>query len=167
MIVSTSDFVGKYALSQGMYNTPDYQYYIDKYEPKYLKDLLGIDLYNEFEADLITGGGTPTEPRFLDIFLPLNYDYNFRVYYSEGMKQMLVGFIYFEIVRDFDNQMTPIGNVAPKGENSDRVTAINSTMWDRYNEGVKSYKAIQRYIMNEASTYDKYNGQNKLYSTWL
>jgi hypothetical protein len=150
MIIAPTDFVGKYALSQGIYNTPDYQYYIDKYEPKYLKELLGIDLYNEFNADLILGAGVPTEPRFITIFEPLD-----------------LGLIYFEIVRDFDNQITPIGNVSPKGENSDKVRSYNSTMWQRYNEGITSFRAIQCYILKEREDYNLFNGKNKLYATWL
>lgn len=167
MITAPTDFVGKYALSQGIYNTPDYQYYIDKYESKYLKELLGIDLYNDFNADLILGAGVPTEPRFITIFEPLDFQWNNGNFTSEGMKQMLVGLIYFEIVRDFDNQITPIGNVSPKGENSDKVRSYNSTMWNRYNEGITSFRAIQCYILKEREDYNLFNGKNKLYATWL
>ena len=80
MIVATGDFTGKFALSKGMYNVADYQAYIDKYEPQYLKELLGVELYDEFIIDLTLGGGVPTEALFLTIFEPLNFDYNFRVY---------------------------------------------------------------------------------------
>ena len=62
MIVTTSDFQGKYSLSQGMYNTPDYQYYIDKYEPKYLKELLNVSSHRDLRnyKELFIDYNTPS-----------------------------------------------------------------------------------------------------------
>jgi len=66
MIVTISDFeAGKYELSRGHYDNAKLQNYIDVFEKRYLIQLLGVELYNEFEADLAAGGGTPTETRFV------------------------------------------------------------------------------------------------------
>ena len=171
MIVSIQDFIagGKFELHTGMYDQAKLIEYIDRYEPQYLRQLLGVDLYNEFEADLILGAGVPTETRFLVIFDELNFDYSYCIYQSKGMKDILLGFIYFEYVRDLDNQMTSIGNVLPKGENSDRVTSLDTRMWERYNESIKSYQAIQKYICRntESYDYDKFNGRHKQTAYWI
>lgn len=176
MIVTSSDFVGKYALSNSMYDTPDYDFYINTYEREYLIALLGADLAELFIADLIAGGGTPTIQRFIDIFDAFSIEYNWLFYArggtkrnwtSEGMKVMLTGFVYFEIVRDQSNKMTPIGNVSSKGENSDAVRSFNSRMWDRYNRAIQNYRAIQSYIMKYRTDYPEFNGEIKKLATWI
>lgn len=168
MIVSVSDFgSGKYELHRGLYDNSKIQNYIDKYEKRYLIELLGVELYNEFHADLIAGGGYPTEPRFQTIYDVLNYDYSFEIYLSEGIKEMLKGFIYYEFVKDLINQMTVNGNVLPVGENSEPARTLYSTMYDRYNLAVKSYDAIQKYIWLNRSEYDKFNGNPKGFVYWI
>jgi hypothetical protein len=168
MIVQLSDFqTGKFELHTGMYDHARIQNYIDLYEIRYIRDLLGVSLGDLFVDDFVLGGGAPADPIFVIIYNPLSYDLNFSVYQSNGMKQMLVGFIYWEIVRDYQNQMTPIGNVIPSGENSVRSSTLTSTLWDRYNEAILSYRAIQRYIAQNPSDYPDFNGQTKLFSTWI
>ena len=65
---------------------------------------------------------------------------------SEGIKEMLKGFIYFEYAKDLSNQMTPYGNVKPTAENSEVVSTLFSMMYTRYNEAINSYRSIQRYL---------------------
>lgn len=168
MIVTLSDFnAGKYELSRGMYDNAKLQNYIDVFEKRYLIQLLGVELYNEFEADLTAGGGTPTETRFLTIFNPLNFDYSFEIFQSEGIKEMLIGFIYYEYLADQINQMTINGNVLPQGENSERATTLYSTVYSRYNLAVVSYDTIQKHIWLNRSDYSKFNGRPKGFAYWL
>jgi len=156
MILSIQDFVGKYALHTGMYDVNKLQNYIDIYEPRYLKNLLGVDLYNQFQSDLLNN--VPQSPNFLKIFNAFSEDlgYNFYSPYgfgvssnqldSEGIKQMLKGFIYFEYSKDLVNQMTPYGNVKPLSENSEVANTGFSMIYTRYNEAIRSYRSIQSYI---------------------
>lgn len=156
MILTTSDFVGKYELHTGMYVQSKLQNYIDIYEPMYLKHLFGIDLYNQFISDL--SGNIPQSPNFLTVFNPLAEDFGSSFYtqwgvsywnsmlISEGIKEMLKGFIYFEYAKDLSNQMTPYGNVKPISENSELVSTLFSMMYTRYNEAINSYRSIQRYL---------------------
>ena len=156
MILSIQDFVGKYALHTGMYDVNKLQDYIDIYEPRYLKNLLGIDLYNQFQSDLLNN--VPQSPNFIKIFNEFSEDlgYNFYTNYgvgyssnqldSEGILQMLKGFIYFEYAKDLVNQMTPYGNVKPLSENSEVANTGFSMIYTRYNEAIRSYRSIQSYI---------------------
>ncbi len=163
MFLQPSDFIDKYALSTGMYSTSKLTAYILKYEEQYLVQLLGANLYNEFVSDL--NGLTPNvpqSPNFLKVFEPFNEDrsgfsgsgvlysntYTFgnSILMSEGILEMLKGFIYFEFSRDLMNQQTPYGNVKQMAENSIVVDSPHSLMWERYNEGQKTYKAIQEFI---------------------
>lgn len=156
MILSTTDFTGKYQISTGMYDTAKLQDYINRYEPRYLKELFGVSLYNDFQSDLLNN--VPRSPNFLVVFNPLSEDMGYNFYYfngiyegvnqidSEGIKEMLKGFIYFEYVKDLSNQITPIGLVKPQNENSTVANTLFSMMYTRYNEAIRSYNSIRDFI---------------------
>lgn len=156
MILSINDFVGKYQLSTGMYDQAKLQDYINRYEPRYLKELLGVNLYNDFIADL--SNNYPQSPNFQVIFNPLSEDMGYNFYYfngiyegvnqidSEGIKEMLKGFVYFEYAKDLVNTMTPFGNVKQVSENSEVANTLFSMMYTRYNEAIRSYISIRNYI---------------------
>lgn len=167
-ILTIADFgTGKFELSTGMYDLAKIQEYIDKYEKKYLLHLLGAELYAEFNADLIAGGGYPTEQRFIDIWEPFEIDYSLEIIISEGIKEMLRGFIYFEYVKDLENQITPAGMVKPMPENSENPGTLFSLMYTRYNDGCKTYKSIQKRICIYRSDYVKFNGKHKSFVYWI
>lgn len=170
MIVQVSDFkVGKYELHSGIYDVPRIQAYIDKYEMRYLTELLGAELYTLFAADLLAGAGVPLEPRFLVIFNPLSIDWCGRILYSEGIKEMLMGFIYYEYTKDEIVQMTPVGNVRPVGQNSEVAGSLYTQIYNRYNDSVRSHDSIQMYICTNPADYDysDFNGFKKGLVTWL
>ena len=131
--------------------------------------MLGFDLYQEFEADLTLGLGIPTEARFIKIFDALGIDKSRCVIYSEGIKEMLKGFIYYEYTKDLTNQTTSIGNTIPKGENSDIATTLYSMMFTRYNDGATSYKTIQYYICSNSDGFDysNFSGNPKGFVNWI
>jgi hypothetical protein len=147
MFVTVQDFVGKYQLSTGMYDVNKLQDYIDKYEKQYLIELLGAEFYDEFISDL-DPMNVPQSPNFLTIFNPFHKNIAFgQLIMSDGIIEMLKGFIYFEYSKDLINQMTPYGNVRPLSENSEPVSTLYSMIYTRYNTAIKSYRAIQMYIL--------------------
>ena len=169
-LITIQDFKkGKFELHTGMYAQASIQDYIDRYEKKYLIMLLGVTLYDEFEADLVVGGGSvPTEARFLKIFNSFGMDNFGGVLYSEGILEMLKGFIYFEYVKDLTNQMTPNGNVIPVGENSQNGTTLYSMMYARYNESCLTYKVIQHFInFGNEFDYSGFSGNEKGFAYWI
>jgi hypothetical protein len=146
MFLTINDFTGKYQLSTGMYDVDKLQNYIDKYEKRYLIELFGAKLYDEFISDLSVLN-VPKSPNFLKVFNPFYENVTLRqLIISEGIKEMLKGFVYFEYSKDLINQMTPYGNVRPISENSEPVSTLYSMIYTRYNEAIKTYKAIQTYI---------------------
>tara|TARA_R110000772_G_scaffold51709_11_gene118623 strand:+ start:648 stop:1157 length:510 start_codon:yes stop_codon:yes gene_type:complete len=169
MIVSYLDFkAGKYELHTGMYDQARIQDYIDLYEKPYLIKLLGAELFDEFEADFIAGIGIPTEVRFQKILNPFHEDYNFQVIISEGMKEMLLGLIYFEYAKDLSNQMTNNGLVKPVGENSKNISSLNAMYYTRFNRSVRTWRAIQCFIYAvKSEDYSNRNGQPLQYAYWI
>ena len=146
MFLSPTDFTGKYEISTGMYDNDRLQDYIDRYEVKYLRQLLGVSMYNEFIADL-DANNVPLSPNYLKLYYAFAEDITpYTLLESDGLIDMLKGFIYFEYYKDLVNLATPYGGVKPNAENSTIVGTTSTTMYNRYNEAIKTYKAINHYI---------------------
>lgn len=157
---------GKFELHHGMYEQTKIQAYIDKYERQYLVKLLGVDLFNLFVADLVAG--VPQSAIYLKIYNPFEYDnVNCYVYISEGMIDMIKGFVYYQYLKDLTNTVAVSGNVRPMGENSENVSTLNSMIYTRYNDSVRTYKTIQKYICDFNSDYLQYNGIGISTAYWL
>jgi hypothetical protein len=147
MFLTPQDFTGKYELHTGIYDQQKLQDYINKYEKRYLIELFGATLFDDFIADLDVNNA-PESPNFIQIFDEFHQNVNlYHLLISEGILEMLKGFIYFEYSKDQMNQQTPFGNVAQLSENSKKVTTLNSMIFTRYNEAVKTYNAIRSFII--------------------
>ena len=148
-----SDFVGKFELHTGMYDQPKLTSYIERYEKKYLTMLLGHTLYVEFMSDISSVTNLPQSPNFTFIFNPFQFETNWNAtFISEGILDMLKGFIYFEYSKDLLNQQTPFGNVLQKSENSAVATPLYTMFYTRYNESISKLRAIQRYVIENFNT---------------
>ena len=147
MFLTPTDFIGKYELHKGMYDTAKLQIYINKYEIRYLKAMLGVDLYNQFIGDLSPNPPLPQSPNFQKIFYAFAEDINYNVLDSDGMLEMLKGFIYFEYSKDNFMQQTTYGGVQQTAENSKVLTSLQTMIYARYNEAIRTYNAIQGYII--------------------
>ena len=145
--LSPSNFTGKYELHTGMYDVNKLQAYIDKYEGRYLRQLFGVTMFNSFMSDIDQQTNAPKSPNFQYIFNPFAEDVTlYSMLDSDGILEMLKGFIFFEYAKDLLNQMTPFGNVRQRAENSTAILALQSQMYNRYNEAIRTYRAIRDYI---------------------
>lgn len=111
-IIAPSDFKAQNSIAQR--ETPPVaaliQEFIDKYEPMFLKKLLGLSLYNELTTGLATN---PIDPKWT----ALRDD--------TEIKPMLVDYIYYWYLR---NQTTLTGGVSelkPKAENAVPVSNVD------------------------------------------
>lgn len=167
-IIQISDFVGKYAVSKNAFDIADLQHYIDKYEVKYIYDLLGVTLGNLLLADITTPFALPTTVIYQDIFKAINSDnasYFCNQIRSNGIKEMLLGFIYFEYVRTKSVVNTPTGSFTAQNEASVLADWSATEIYTNYNEAIKSYKTIQNYININNTIYPTFNGFNKNYTS--
>lgn len=157
-LVLNSDFTGKYKLALTQYNTVDIDAYIAKYEKHYLLKLLGAELYDLFIADL--DGSTPQVPQttpYTTIFNEFHTEIYNELVVSNGIVEMLKGFIFYEYSKDIIQVQTPIGGVKPSGENA-QVLGANQSLTTRFNDSVETYKAIQEYICANNSDFSTYRG---------
>lgn len=132
MILSKADFTGELALPDDKYS--ELQTFIDTYEVDYAVKILGAELFEKYISD-------PTELRFDKIFYPFNENNNV----CNGIKKTLAGFIYFHYVRELQQQLTLVGNVATKSELSERASA-NNKLVRTYNEAIRNTKMIDCFI---------------------
>lgn len=157
-IIQTSDFVGEYDLAVD--NFSEYEVYIDKYEKYYLTMLLGADLYALFDADLTpTTPQTPQTAIYQAIFDEFSIDEIGCIYYSDGIKQMLIQLIYFHIARDLPNTKVLSGNVRLTSETSTPEPYNGYNLVPAYNQGIENYHNIRWYICDNKADYPTQNGQ--------
>jgi hypothetical protein len=152
-ILQTSDFVGEYKISTSRFSELDK--YIEKYEKYYLLRLMGKDLYDLFIADLT--GTTPQVPqttRFINIFEPFDIIPNLSngLVISEGIKVMLIQFIYFQYIINTNDFNTISGQVQSSNENSTN-NSYKGNIIEVYNKAIDNYRNIQEYIESDSLTY--------------
>ena len=158
ILITKLDFVGKYNLAKNINDNIDA--IIDNYEEQYLIDMLGFDLYELFKLDLVNK--IPQAAIYLDIYNKFTVNIDNIVISSKGMKDMLLNLIFFEYSRFNKIKNTTSGQVVNQVEVS--VPASNVPLFTYYNNGVKSYKAIQSFVYNDNVNYPLFEGINKKYS---
>jgi len=167
LIVVQADFEGKTAIAQNNYT--DIDSYIAKYEEPYLIDLLGVELFKLFKASVTAH--VPAAGIYRTIFDPIREDDTEcnSVKVSEGIKQMLLGFIFFEFMKDDKFKATNSGTVAAQTELSRETGFTENDIYSRYNEALESYNTIQWYIVkkNKKVDYPLFNGQYKRLASWI
>lgn len=160
MYIQPTDFKGKWEIHQGMYSYEKINGYINRYTPIYMTQLLGAELYKRYIADASV---SPCFKKINDPFveeLPMYFNdafgYNNGLLISDGLKDMMTGFIYFEFMKDEFNQSTIYGEVRQNSEVSNKTNSLTTLIYNRYNEAVRTYNAIQQYIITHL---DEYGGE--------
>lgn len=166
MIITTADFVGKY--KAGGTNFAALQSYIDRYEAILLRELLGVELYELFKTAYIADNTLVATPIYKAIYDAIAQDNDEgcepKVIQNNGMKQMLVGMVWFYFVRDLVVKMT---NAGPVNDQSEVSEMANPTfMYQYYNEAVHDWKVIQWYIDENSTDYPTFNGIDKSIAHW-
>jgi hypothetical protein len=159
ILIKNTDFVGKFAIAQNSFSNIDV--FITQYETNYLYDLLGKTLADLFIASVVNY--VPVGAAYLAIYNTIELQYNCYTYRNEGMKNMLLGFLYYEYMRKNPIKSTISGQVINANENS-TFYYDNWGMTNRYNESAESYQIIQQYISDNSTDYPDYLGQQKQYA---
>lgn len=162
MIVSASDFVGVYSLPVTRLTSTDLDLLIDEMEVRLLRELLGVSL-----ADLFIAEYPSLSPRFTAINDVIVLEICGVDYFNEGLKKLLIGFIYVEYMRGLEAQKTSFGVQKSDGENSLKSDMYASNPLAIYNKSVKSSHILQTYILDNLSDYPEFKGQEKQYNDWL
>lgn len=162
-ILKTSDFTGFYDISQNKFTKNELEAYILMFEKQYLEEMLGCELAGLLIADLDPITNEPVTQRFIDIwnsFCDDTFRCNCLFYSSAGIKDMLKGFIYFHYVNSQQQKNTIAGNVQAQAETATQLSGNNNQFNAslRYNQGVKTFKAIQSKVSIDSTTYPEFKG---------
>lgn len=165
LLVVKADFVGKYAVAKSI--TDKLDAYIEEYEEKLLIELFGPELFVLFKADVNATTKKPVLAKYLNLYNSLQIDsWGCPFTSSNGLKNMLLGFIYFYYVRDERIKISMDGAVINKTEASEPVNM--NFLYNRYNESVQSYNVIQHHAYdNRTLDYPTLNGTPKKISSWV
>ena len=75
LLIVKGDFVGKYALATSTKGSDNIDAYIAEYEEQILIDLLGLELFELFKADVNSGTKKPVTDIYLTLYDRLNFEY--------------------------------------------------------------------------------------------
>lgn len=165
IIVNKSDFVGVYQVAQDSYTGTILDSVINRNEKKLLIQLLGKELFDLFQADLV--GGVPQSQIYIDIYNEINITYSGCELSSLGMKEYLLGQIYLLYLREIGIKKTTNGAVKAKYESSEVLDGQGYLARLRHNDSIEYGETIQTYIMLNLSDYPTYNGQGLQYMSML
>jgi len=143
-IISPSSFVQEYSIpnrSEPM-TAEAIQWYIDKYEPLLLTELLGDSLYTLLKAGLVAD---PVLAKWTNL--------------SDKCKTSIIGFVYWHYRFSNTTQTGNIGETAPNAENADIVTPLEK-MIPIWNEMVGNNVEVVKFINANTADYAAYYNQS-------
>lgn len=164
-ITQNTDYVGEFQITQDKFSTKKLNTYINRYELTYLNRLLGCELAKLFIADL-NPSGVPTDQRFIDIYDIFCKMIACELEESAGIKEMLLGFIYFEYVKNNNSFVGTSGNKSSETENSNEAGSLVHNVYARYNLSIETYSAIQAYICDNMTVYPEFEGVKLFFNHW-
>jgi len=165
-IVKPTDFIGKYSISQSSFDVTKLQAFIDKYEKKYLIDLLGVTIADLLYADIAASTFLPpVTAKYSTIFNLMATDVPIEIR-SNGIKEMLLGFIYWDYCINNPVKNTSTGFVVASNEVSNLIDWNSTPIYSNYNEAVNTYRNIQIYVCNNSTDYFDFNGKMKVINHW-
>lgn len=158
-IILNTDFDNEFKVSET--NFTDLDSYITRYEKSYLIKLMGVTMYDAYIADLNAAvPQVPTDADLLLIHNPINDDSNGCLLQSEGLRLMIVQFVYFHYMRDLAFQSTAAGAVRAQFENSVNLGYQGYNLVEVYNRAIANYQEIQRFIAYNIENYEDYKMTN-------
>jgi hypothetical protein len=155
--VNSADFTGKYSITKNDFDAGKLDLYIDDFEIISLQELFGVELYDLWVIGIAASDPIYTKLRDafteqLDCGIILN---------SRGIKNILLGLVYFQYKTDGYTQPTITANVKSKNENAENANLFTANIQSRYNESIETYKAIQGYICDNLDVYPTFKGIEK------
>jgi hypothetical protein len=165
LLLVKEDFVGKYNLVKSDFDQIDS--FIDQFEEPLLRELLGKELFDLFKADVDPITLKPVTQIYLDLYDPLEIEWGAcpHTYQSLGLKNTLLGIIWFEYVRNDPKKQSMNGTVVNKTETSEQANL--TFIYRNYNESIESFNIIWRYTEQDKTNYPTFNGHWKRKASWV
>ena len=150
IVLDRTDYRGLYEVTFPKINGRDnvVEAQLDNFEKMELTKLMGKDLFNAFKAN-------PSNPSFADIYAPLMK----HKFYSEGLKSVILPFVYLRYQKSNYDFATENGRVKKQSSTSE---IFNPHAKDTigYNHAVDGWRAIQLWL---SENFDDFEGWDKSY----
>lgn len=163
ILLEIEDFEKFHSLAQGTDDNPLLQSYIDRYEEKYIKLILGVILGQLFIDDIqgVDSDSAAIEDRFqklLDKWFEQPIDC---IYESTGMKDILASLVFYHYASDTQVRHTQSGVTLNQSEVSNTLSPEGAIRFGemKWNDAIPSIHAIQWLCgCHDAETYPEYKG---------
>jgi len=142
LLINEDDFAS--LIATDVYTTDELTLAIAEYEKPLLYELLGIELYDLFVADLVNK--VPQTAKYLTIYNAFVKTIDDKIVMSDGMKKMLVKWVRFHYVRQQPQTNTIQGNTEVEGNLNKPSKMSYTSLVIQYNQMIETFKAIQTYI---------------------
>lgn len=160
--ITHDNFTGVYNIDENYYDST----IAEDIEKEVLTDLLGVNYYNDFIADL-NEGNVPQTAIWIKFKGGEEYIDSFLIRYT-GIIEMLVAFIYYEIVKSKEFSVST-GFIAPSNENSRVKSKLEMAQIanKRYNRGVNLYVQAEQWILFNNASFPDWRHKTKSYKNLI
>lgn len=163
-LISSQDFTGIYAVGKNVLTSTEIEQFIALKEDAYCSMLFGAEFWDEIKATI--DYGESDEPLYNVLIQPFNKDVRCDVLNSIGLKNMLIGLIYFDFIAYSSTRPNFAGGLsAKKAENSEVSVSPQIQAHDKWNESVMTSRSIQVYIKANRKDYPLFKGKEIPFST--
>jgi hypothetical protein len=158
-IIQQSDFVGYYGLYKG--TDGKIEAYITQFVPSLIRYLFGYELGQL----VITNRNIAETPanRYYGLINGIQTDDTD----YKGLKSLLLGMVWFQYVVNDKYRQTAGGTKIQQAEVSTDASFDMDFVYQKYNESVKSWKELQKYLKCNKEEYPEFKGKDKKYTSWL
>lgn len=164
ILLNVSDFADRYNVAKTTPDTQVIQSFIDLYEKSYIYQVLGVDLGDTVIAYL--ANPTPADPVLDKIINALAWqDRCGTLYESQGLKNILLGFVYWHYVTESHVQPSATGGVAIQKVETATQSFLSPEVTNKYNDSARWAKAVQYYCLENSGDYPTFKGQ-KILLNW-
>jgi hypothetical protein len=146
-ITAQSDMTGFVNIAQDSLQLSRFNEYAKQEERKFLRDLLGDELYIELFTHLDATSGVPTIQKWIDLLDGTTYT-NTNLYDVTGAKEAAKMFIFWLWTNQLPHKATHVGTVNDAFENATLLDRqqTNAVINDRWNKGIDYYKELLNFV---------------------
>lgn len=128
--------------------------FISKYEPKFLTELLGQDLYSDLTAGLLEG---PIPQKWTDLKNALAND--------ATKESPIANYVYYWYLRNASSTTVEVGESMQLTENANRVSSIDKQV-RAWNEMVDLNKKVIIFLNQNTSDYPNWGARTPIHFGW-
>lgn len=152
-ILTISDFTGVYELPISSLNTTRATAILNKVESEIFVKMMGMDAYSKLIEKSLDGEGgldISIDGEIQNFFEGLSYYEvdGLRVDYSDGFKNAILSFAWFDIMNDFNQFSSAQGILQGLTENAEASGNGAQVLCNMWNNGVRIYRDAYKHIID-------------------